>query len=389
MPTVRHLPSILLATSMACGVPGTGGDAGTPPQDGATDAGQTDASDFDARARDAGGPDAGLCATGPGTACNPIVIDALPFMHDGDTSTSGEALIDAYVCAPSADERGPEVHYELTLSEPTRIAATVMEMAGVDVDLHFLSSADPATCHARANTDLELGLAAGTHRIIVDTFHSGGTDHAGGYRLEVSGSPPSASSLGTMWNTYYFLANEADHTGAQDTTIYDAGCSPIVDVRRAFHDSVCLEGSGIVLDGRVINYATTCTSTCPAARTCGSASYRICYSVLDPERYPWGSGAGSVALEPDLSIAVDPAFVPLHTSIYLEELDGTVPPGSTTPHDGCVRADDTGGAIDGNHFDFFSGTRARWLEWEAIFPTRSDFTAWMDHPRCYARGSGG
>jgi 3D (Asp-Asp-Asp) domain-containing protein len=82
-------------------------------------------------------------------------------------------------------------------------------------------------------------------------------------------------------------------------------------------------------------------------------------------------------------MAVDPAFVAIGSWVYFEELDGLVPPGETEAHDGCLRADDTGGAITGNHFDFFSGTRARWLAWEDQLPTRSDLTAWLDDPRCY------
>src|SRR5690606_34711963 len=141
------------------------------------------------------------------------------------------------------------------------------------------------------------------------------------------------------------LADEDEHTGARDTPIYDASCREIARVRRAFHDSVCIEGSGVLSDDRVINYASTCTSSCTSARRCGAQSYRICYSVLDPTRYPWGMGAGSRALEPDRSMAVDRDFVALGSWVYFEDLDGMIPPGSMVPHDGCLRADDVGGAI--------------------------------------------
>jgi hypothetical protein len=50
-----------------------------------------------------------------------------------------------------------------------------------------------------------------------------------------------------------------------------------------------------------------------------------------------------------------------------------------------MRADDVGGAIDGNHFDFFVGPMSRYPAWEDIFPTRSTFTAHTGHPRCFAR----
>lgn len=323
-----------------------------------------------------------------GTACNPIVIDEFPFLHDGDTSTSPEVFFDAYACAPSTDEQGPEIHYQLELAAASRISARVEEDDGVDVDIHVLHSLDPEACIERANTELTVSLSPGSYPLVVDTYHSG-VDLSGAYRLTVTSTEPSPVRWGEVWNTYYYLANEADYEGPQDVPIYDSSCTEIARVRQEFHDSVCIEGSGILLDGTVINYASSCTSSCPSARQCAGYSYRICYSELDPDIYPWGAGASSVALQPDFSIAVDTdpdtGFVPLGTVVYLEELDGVIPPGGTEPHDGCMRADDVGGAIDGNHFDFFSGTRARWLAWETIFPTGSSFTAWLDHPACYGR----
>lgn len=327
-------------------------------------------------------PDEPTCFDPPGSACDPIMIDAFPFSHGGDTSEAFEAAIDAYACAPTVDERGPEIHYEIVLGRPGMIFASVVEAPDVDVDLHLLGSSDPDDCIARANTRIEQGLEAGRYRLVIDTYYDG-SDLSGVYTLTVGFEEPLPELLGTMWNTFYFLANEAEHEGPQDVPIYDSECEEIARVREEFHDSVCIEGSGVLADGRVINYSSTCTSSCPAAHLCSRYSYRICYSVLDSERYPWGAGARGVALEPDRSIAVDREFVPLGTVIYFEELDGIVPPGETEPHDGCMRADDVGGAIDGNHFDFFSGTRERWLAWEEIFPTRTEFTAWTDHPRCF------
>ena len=367
------------------------------PGEASSDAGRLDGSSADAASvdasteldggtgEDAGGADAGSppCTDPPGSACNPIVIDTFPFAHSGDTSSASEDTLDGYACAPSVDEQGPEVHYELRLAAPRRVSFALEESAGVDVDLHVLRSPTAESCIARGNTTLEQPLGAGSWRVVVDTFHSAGADRSGAYVLTVDVAEPARRTLGILWNTYYFLADEDDHTGPQDTPIYDAGCTEIARVRQDFHDSVCIEGSGVLSDDRVINYATSCTTSCPAARTCGSASYRICYSVLDPIRYPWGLGAGSRPLVPDRSMAVDTSLIALGTWVYFEELDGLIRPGTSEPHDGCLRADDVGGAIIGNHFDFFAGTRARWLEWEASLPTRSDLNAWVDDPRCY------
>jgi hypothetical protein len=185
-----------------------------------------------------------------------------------------------------------------------------------------------------------------------------------------------------VWNTYYIIADEDQFRGPQNTTLYDEECRPIAKVRRTFYNSLCIQGSGLLSDDRVVNYGAHCTRSCPKARVCRRAPVRICYRVLDPERYPWGMGKDPRPLVPDWSIAVDPDFAPLDTIIYLEELDGVVPPGKTEPHDGCVGAVDTGGGIDGDHIDIFAGTRDRWLAWEKLLPTKSRFKAWVDHPRC-------
>jgi 3D (Asp-Asp-Asp) domain-containing protein len=320
------------------------------------------------------------CTDPPGSACDPIEI-TLPFHHDGDTTSFAE-VHSAYACAPATEEGGPEVHYTLTLDQPRRVSFVISERAGVDVDVHVLRADDPSTCIARANTTLDQPLGAGTWRVIVDSFGADASN-AGAYTLDVTAADATPRALGEMWNTFYFLADEDDHEGERDTPIYDQECNELARVRREFHDSVCIEGSGQLADDRIINYATTCTDTCAAALSCGGRAYKICYSVLDPERYPWGMGAGGRVLVPDRSIAIDRAFVDLGSLIYFEELDGLVPPGASAPHDGCMSADDVGGGIDGNQFDFFAGSRARWLEWEDQIPTRSTFHAWVDHPRCY------
>jgi 3D (Asp-Asp-Asp) domain-containing protein len=55
---------------------------------------------------------------------------------------------------------------------------------------------------------------------------------------------------------------------------------------------------------------------------------------------------------PFKSVAVDPRIVKLGEVLYLPEFDGLpMPDGSI--HDGCVRADDTGGGIKVHKLDFF------------------------------------
>ena len=131
-----------------------------------------------------------------------------------------------------------------------------------------------------------------------------------------------------------------------------------------------MEGSGILADGRVVNYAGRC-------------SYGIgtCYEQLDPEQYPVGRGAGLRALRPFKSVAVDPRVIPFGEPLYVPEFDGLLLPDGEI-HDGCVRADDAGGAIKENKIDFFV------VSWENFrFLLRNLFgtiyiTPHIEAPRC-------
>ena len=189
------------------------------------------------------------------------------------------------------------------------------------------------------------------------------------------------TSIGTLWNTYYYLAVEQNYPGTKDTTLYDSSCQPLVDVSANFSDAACIEGSARLSDGRVINYATTCSCgrPCPTGGT-------VCYSILDAQSFPWGKGARSNPLEPLRSLAVDRSTISLGTVIYLEEWDGvqipTVGGLGGFSHDGCFRADDVGGAIQGGHIDIFAGSEAMWQALEGIFPTNSQFMATAGAPRC-------
>jgi 3D (Asp-Asp-Asp) domain-containing protein len=105
--------------------------------------------------------------------------------------------------------------------------------------------------------------------------------------------------------------------------------------------SLKLEGSGLMRDGRIVNYTGSC-----------KFGYGTCFEQLDITDFPFGRGAGLRPLIPFKSVAVDPRLVRIGEPLYIPEFDGmTLPDGSI--HDGCVRADDTGGGIKGRKMDFF------------------------------------
>jgi len=294
-----------------------------------------------------------------GSVERPVVIESFPFSYRGDTATTD----------------GGEVHLHVELSAPSIFGAAVTSAHEASVGLSLRMSLEPRTCLEDGVSRIERPLPPGAYELTV----SG----PGTFELEVVTREPEPRFIGSMWNTYYIIADEDHFRGPRDTPLFDDDCQPIAKVRRGFYDSLCIQGSGVLSDKTVVNYKSTCTRRCPRVPMCKRFPVRICYTVLDPAVYPWGMGKAPRPLVPDWSIAVDPEVIPLDTVVYLEELDGVTPPGASEPHDGCVGAVDTGGGIEGDHIDIFAGTRDRWLAWEKLLPTRTRFKAWIDHPRCY------
>ena len=182
---------------------------------------------------------------------------------------------------------------------------------------------------------------------------------------------------GTFVNTYYYVADESNHSGAPNATLYAPDCSPIAEVSTSFADAACIEGSARLADGRVLNYYQPCSCGGPCS---------FCWSEMDQNQFPWGKGSQNNPLEPLLSVAVDTSVIDHGTMIYVEEWDGLQLPSAGglggEAHDGCFRADDVGGAINDNHIDIFAGNPAMWQALEGVFPTHSEFELYVDSPRC-------
>jgi hypothetical protein len=112
-------------------------------------------------------------------------------------------------------------------------------------------------------------------------------------------------------------------------------------VPELFASRLRLEGSGMMEDGRLVNYSGSCPF-----------GYGTCFEQIDRREFPFGRGAGTRPLIPFKSVAVDPRVVPIGEPLYVPEFDGLVLPDGSI-HDGCVRADDTGGGIKRRKLDFF------------------------------------
>jgi 3D (Asp-Asp-Asp) domain-containing protein len=180
---------------------------------------------------------------------------------------------------------------------------------------------------------------------------TGGADDVDAGDLVDAPDLPVGDSLGTFQLTYYWIAYEGDHPGPADTPLHDAACEVLATVSADFADAIALEGTGRLLDGRLLNVA-------------GGCDCAPCYLEADQD-HPWGYGVQNRALEPFRSIAVDRDVIEYGTGLYLPAIDGVAMPGDAPwgdfAHDGCVLAADTGGGIDGAHIDFFVGARGAYL----------------------------
>lgn len=147
------------------------------------------------------------------------------------------------------------------------------------------------------------------------------------------------------------MAYEGDFAGTPDTSLGTCGGSPLATVVQEFADAVALEGTGKLLDDRVLNIGG-----------CGCMGGYDCFLEIDAMAFPWGMGSMGNALVPFLSIATDTSVLPYGTWVYAPDFDGVPLPGSAGVHDGCLRADDVGGGINGLHIDFFAATEGNYQE---------------------------
>jgi 3D (Asp-Asp-Asp) domain-containing protein len=177
---------------------------------------------------------------------------------------------------------------------------------------------------------------------------------------------------------FYWLAREEDfdepdeieYADTDAVDIYNRDGYYVGTFSEDFIWHLRMEGSGLLADGRLLNYAGKCNY--------GTGT---CFTQLDVRTHPFGRGAYRRNLTPFKSVAVDPRLVPIGEPLYIPEFDGMrLPDGSV--HDGCVRGDDTGGGIKLRKMDFFVVTydNFRFLLQE-LWGTNW-VTPQLEHPRC-------
>jgi 3D (Asp-Asp-Asp) domain-containing protein len=171
--------------------------------------------------------------------------------------------------------------------------------------------------------------------------------------------------------SFYWLAYESEYANeAYDVDIYTRQGYWIGRYPSAFVYELQLEGSGVLRDGRVLNYD-------------GSCNYGMgtCFKQVHLDEHPLGAGVQGRALEPFRSIAVDPHMIPIGAPVYVPELVGLELPDGTR-HDGCLRADDMGGAIKNHKLDFFVESYFNFKFLADNLWWRLKATPFLEEPRC-------
>lgn len=168
--------------------------------------------------------------------------------------------------------------------------------------------------------------------------------------LLLSWSPVSFadSPIGLFRNTYYLLLLEEDFPASTpDASLLDLQGGVLAQVTALYKRRLDIEGSGKLRDGRVLNFA---------GRVNGQIRYE--WTV-----HPFGRGVGDCELVPFHTLAADPARIPLGSVVRIAETTGMLLPDGTL-HDGLWRAEDIGGAIQGDRIDLFvgAGDQGAWLD---------------------------
>ncbi len=133
-----------------------------------------------------------------GTPSNPIVVDSFPKTLQGNTTESISDLLDGCGAAIQKLETGPEVIYQVEVTQPGTLSVTVQDDAGVDIDVHIYSALETFHCEARHDTTVSLSVSCGTWYVVADTWSNGGQEFPGAYILTIDLVPSGGGCTG--WN---------------------------------------------------------------------------------------------------------------------------------------------------------------------------------------------
>ncbi len=190
-----------------------------------------------------------------GTLNHPIAITSFPFSDSRDTRTAPSNLLDGCGASPSTPETGPEYVYQVQITEPGTLTVAVADDAGVDIDVHLMTSTNASDCTARADVSFNQTLDCGTYYIVADTY--GGASNAGNYDLTVTfaptgGGPGTCGSGPPGYDPDGQLGDACAYPDHSDLP----GCNSTLGAE------VCLYTTGA-------NATSFCTASCATDADCG------------------------------------------------------------------------------------------------------------------------
>jgi hypothetical protein len=137
------------------------------------------------------GPQGGSPPCPAGLTC----VTQFPFTDSRDTAAEGTDTIDSYDCSPDTNEAGREIVYRVTVPQAGFLSAAAYVEDGVDIDVHILTSFDPAapagtSCVSRGDRHAKADVSAGDVWVIADTWtNAGGTSLEGAFKIDIGFVP--------------------------------------------------------------------------------------------------------------------------------------------------------------------------------------------------------
>jgi 3D (Asp-Asp-Asp) domain-containing protein len=154
----------------------------------------------------------------------------------------------------------------------------------------------------------------------------------------------SYKKIGDLKPTFYWVAMEQNDGSPRNFPLKDMDGNVLAMVSQRFYSAIRLEGTGKLLDGRVLNYK----GRVPTPGGGEEIRYIVC-----PPSAPYGYGLDQWKLKPFRSVAVDPNVIPIGSKVYIPKARGLrLPDGSV--HDGIFEAVDIGDAIQSKRIDMFT-----------------------------------
>jgi 3D (Asp-Asp-Asp) domain-containing protein len=151
--------------------------------------------------------------------------------------------------------------------------------------------------------------------------------------------PPNLKKIGDLKPTFYWVALETVDGQPKNNALLDINEKVLAMISDKFLKGISMEGTGKLLDGRVINFHV---------RVNKQIRWREC-----PPSAPYGYGLEDYVLKPFHSVAVDPNVIPIPSRVFIPAAQGAVLPDGSI-HDGYFEAVDIGEAIQNQRIDVFT-----------------------------------